>query len=168
MMTTKGEAIAIGIAMMATADMAHCDHGAVAKIKRVIMDRDTYPRRWGLGPKATVKKQLIAEGKLDKHGKPNEKTPASWLNGGGASPSWSVVEMPTDISTDSSDYATSCAIGDVTGDGRADVLVGTYDGFASNANDHPPNQLYVNGGCESGSCERCTVLRAGWRLSLCL
>jgi H/ACA ribonucleoprotein complex subunit 4 len=83
-MTTKGEAIAIGIAMMATADMAHCDHGAVAKIKRVIMDRDTYPRRWGLGPKATVKKQLIAEGKLDKHGKPNEKTPASWLTGGGA------------------------------------------------------------------------------------
>ena len=83
-MTTKGEAIAIGIAMMATADMAHCDHGAVAKIKRVIMDRDTYPRRWGLGPKATVKKQLIAEGKLDKHGKPNDKTPASWLSGGGA------------------------------------------------------------------------------------
>ena len=33
---------------MGTADMAHCDHGIVAKIKRVIMDRDTYPRRWGL------------------------------------------------------------------------------------------------------------------------
>jgi len=79
LMTTKGEAIAIGIAMMATADMAHCDHGAVAKIKRVIMDRDTYPRRWGLGPRATMKKALIAEGKLDKHGKPNERTPAEWL-----------------------------------------------------------------------------------------
>jgi len=52
LMTTKGEAVAIGIALMSTADMAHCDHGAVAKIKRVIMDRDTYPRRWGLGPKA--------------------------------------------------------------------------------------------------------------------
>ena len=48
LMTTKGEAVAVGIALMATADMAHCDHGAVAKIKRVIMDRDTYPRRWGL------------------------------------------------------------------------------------------------------------------------
>ena len=84
LMTTKGEAVAMGIALMATADMAHCDHGAVAKIKRVIMDRDTYPRRWGLGPKAQQKKALIAEGKLDKHGKPNERTPASWTNGGGA------------------------------------------------------------------------------------
>ena len=84
LMTTKGEAVAVGIAQMTTSDMAHCDHGVVAKIKRVIMDRDTYPRRWGLGPKATQKKALIAEGKLDKHGKPNEKTPASWLTGGGA------------------------------------------------------------------------------------
>ena len=85
LMTTKGEAIAVGIAMMATADMAHCDHGAVAKIKRVIMDRDTYPRRWGLGPKAAMKKKLIEEGKLDKHGKPNERTPPEWLAGGGSS-----------------------------------------------------------------------------------
>ena len=81
LMTTKGEAVAIGIAQMTTADMAHCDHGVVAKIKRVIMDRDTYPRRWGLGPKATRKKLLIKEGKLDKHGKPNENTPADWLSG---------------------------------------------------------------------------------------
>ena len=84
LMTTKGEAVAVGIAMMATADMAHCDHGAVAKIKRVVMDRDTYPRRWGLGPKAKMKKALIAEGKLDKHGKPNVRTPPEWLSGGGA------------------------------------------------------------------------------------
>ncbi|KAL3910671.1 MAG: hypothetical protein SGPRY_008975 [Prymnesium sp.] len=82
LMTTKGEAIAIGIAQMTTADMAHCDHGIVAKIKRVIMDRDTYPRKWGLGPKATRKKLLIKEGKLDKHGKPNENTPADWLTPG--------------------------------------------------------------------------------------
>merc|ERR1719171_3481887 len=73
LMATKGEAVAVGIAQMGTADMAHCDHGVVAKIKRVIMDRDTYPRRWGLGPKAKMKKQLIAEGKLDKHGKAKEK-----------------------------------------------------------------------------------------------
>ncbi len=81
LMTTKGEAVATGIAQMTTADMANCDHGVVAKIKRVIMDRDTYPRRWGLGPRAQQKKQLIAEGKLDKHGKPNEKTPAEWRPG---------------------------------------------------------------------------------------
>lgn len=60
---------------MTTGVMATVDHGCVAKIKRVIMERDTYPRRWGLGPYATLKKKLIAEGKLDKHGRPNENTP---------------------------------------------------------------------------------------------
>ncbi|XP_068656754.1 H/ACA ribonucleoprotein complex subunit 4-like [Aristolochia californica] len=78
LMTTKGEAIALGIAQMTTAVMATCDHGVVAKIKRVVMDRDTYPRKWGLGPRASMKKKLVAEGLLDKHGKPNEKTPAEW------------------------------------------------------------------------------------------
>ncbi|XP_064615075.1 H/ACA ribonucleoprotein complex subunit DKC1-like [Liolophura sinensis] len=77
--TTKGEAIALGIAQMTTAVMATCDHGIAAKIKRVIMERDTYPRKWGLGPKASIKKKMIAEGKLDKYGKPNEKTPKDWL-----------------------------------------------------------------------------------------
>ena len=28
---------------------------------QVIMERDTYPRRWGLGPIATKKKQMIVE-----------------------------------------------------------------------------------------------------------
>uniref|UniRef100_A0A5B6ZUY7 Putative H/ACA ribonucleoprotein complex subunit 4 n=1 Tax=Davidia involucrata TaxID=16924 RepID=A0A5B6ZUY7_DAVIN len=79
LMTTKGEAIALGIAEMTTAVMATCDHGVVAKIKRVVMDRDTYPRKWGLGPRASMKKKLIADGKLDKHGKPNEITPTEWL-----------------------------------------------------------------------------------------
>ena len=35
--------------MMTTAVISTCDHGTVAKIKRVIMERDTYPRQWGLG-----------------------------------------------------------------------------------------------------------------------
>jgi len=79
MVTTKGEAIAMGIAMMTTAVMATVDHGVVAKIKRVIMERDTYPRRWGLGPVAQRKKGLVKEGKLDKYGRPNENTPADYL-----------------------------------------------------------------------------------------
>ena len=70
LMSTKGEAIALAIAQMTTSVMATVDHGVVAKIKRVIMERDTYPRRWGLGPVASKKKGLIAEGKLDKKGKP--------------------------------------------------------------------------------------------------
>ncbi|CAG8539521.1 8809_t:CDS:2 [Paraglomus brasilianum] len=78
LMSTKGEAIALGIALMTTAVMATCDHGVVAKIKRVIMERDTYPRRWGLGPKAQQKKQLIKDGRLDKYGRVTEKTPLQW------------------------------------------------------------------------------------------
>jgi H/ACA ribonucleoprotein complex subunit 4 len=77
--TTKGEAVALAIALMTTSTMAMCDHGCVAKLKRVIMERDTYPRKWGLGPKASMKKELIKQGMLDKHGKPNEKTPADYL-----------------------------------------------------------------------------------------
>lgn len=79
LMTTKGEAIALGVAQMTTSVMATCDHGVVAKVKRVVMERDTYPRKWGLGPRATTKKKMISDGLLDKHGKPNEKTPAEWL-----------------------------------------------------------------------------------------
>jgi len=76
--TTKGEAVALAIAQMTTAVMATCDHGICAKLKRVIMERDTYPRKWGLGPKASRKKQMIKDGLLGKYGKPNEKTPKNW------------------------------------------------------------------------------------------
>jgi len=79
--TTKGEAICLAIAQMTTAVMATCDHGVVAKIKRVIMERDVYPRKWGLGPKASLKKAMIKAGLLDEHGKPNEKTPDSFIDG---------------------------------------------------------------------------------------
>merc|ERR1712025_354879 len=78
--TTKGEAICLAIAQMTTATMASCDHGVVAKIKRVIMERDTYPKKWGLGPKASVKKEMIKQGQLDKYGKPNENTPKNWTS----------------------------------------------------------------------------------------
>lgn len=81
LMTTKGEAIAIGIAQMSTVEMSTCDHGVVAKVKRCIMERDLYPRRWGLGPVAAEKKKLKADGKLDKFGRPNEATPAKWSSG---------------------------------------------------------------------------------------
>jgi len=76
--TTKGEAICLGIAQMTTATMASCDHGIVAKIKRVVMERDLYPKKWGLGPQASMRKNMIKQGLLDKHGKPNENTPSNW------------------------------------------------------------------------------------------
>lgn len=102
-MTTKGEAIAIAIAQMSTVELSTCDHGVVAKVKRCIMERDLYPRRWGLGPVALEKKKLKSAGKLDvrlflsvpsfcfvfwvatdslmqKYGRANEATPAKWKN----------------------------------------------------------------------------------------
>jgi len=78
LITAKGEAVAISIAQMNTAVIGTCDHGIVAKTKRVIMDRETYPRKWGNGPFAKKKKELVAEGKLDKFGKVNESTPKDW------------------------------------------------------------------------------------------
>ena len=81
LMTTKGEAIALAIAQMSVSVMATIDHGTVAKIKRVIMDRDTYPRKWGKGPRATKKKELIQQQLLDKYDKPTEATPEYWKEG---------------------------------------------------------------------------------------
>ncbi|KZV88274.1 putative rRNA pseudouridine synthase [Exidia glandulosa HHB12029] len=79
LMTTKGEAIALAIAQMTTVELATCSHGVVAKVKRCIMERDTYPRRWGLGPKALEKKKMIKDGKLGKYGeKLDGVTPAEW------------------------------------------------------------------------------------------
>jgi H/ACA ribonucleoprotein complex subunit 4 len=78
-MSTKGEAVAIGIAQMTTAEIISCDHGTVCKTKRVIMDRETYPRKWKEGPRAKRKQQLIKEGKLEKNGKPNVNTPQDYL-----------------------------------------------------------------------------------------
>jgi H/ACA ribonucleoprotein complex subunit 4 len=78
--STKGEAVCIAVAMMTSAQMATVDHGVCCRTKRVIMERDTYPRRWGLGPKAQEKKKLVAEGKLDKYGRKTEGTPRDWTD----------------------------------------------------------------------------------------
>lgn len=40
-MTTKGEAVALGISEVSAEVLATCDHGLCARIKRVIMDRDS-------------------------------------------------------------------------------------------------------------------------------
>jgi H/ACA ribonucleoprotein complex subunit 4 len=78
LMTTKGEAIALAIAQMTTSTIATCDHGIVAKTKRVIMERDVYERKWKLGPFAKKKEGLKTEGKLDKFGRITDQTPEAW------------------------------------------------------------------------------------------
>jgi len=77
--TTKGEAVCLGISQMTAFELSFSKKGVVAKIKRVIMDRDLYPRRWGLSPRSVLKKSLMTEGKLSKYGKPNENTPSEYL-----------------------------------------------------------------------------------------
>jgi len=79
--TTKGEAVCVAVAQMTSATIATCDHGVVAKIKRVLMERDTYPRQWGKGPKASLKKAMVKAGLLDKHGRTTGKTPKEWKEG---------------------------------------------------------------------------------------
>jgi H/ACA ribonucleoprotein complex subunit 4 len=94
LITTKGEAVAVAIAQMSTSVIATCDHGVVAKTKRVIMDRETYPKKWGLGPYAIKKQQLIKEGKLDKYGKPTEATPKEIAKIYGDAPVEAKTETP--------------------------------------------------------------------------
>lgn len=76
--TTKGEAICVAYAQMTSLQIATVVHGIAAKIKRMVMDRDVYPRKWGLGPHAVERKKMKAVGTLDKFGKPNKKTPFGW------------------------------------------------------------------------------------------
>lgn len=78
LITTKGEAISLAIAQMSTSTMATCDHGIVAKTKRVIMDRDIYDKKWKLGPYSKKKDELKTAGKLDKYGRVVDSTPEAW------------------------------------------------------------------------------------------
>jgi H/ACA ribonucleoprotein complex subunit 4 len=107
-MTTKGEAIALGIAQMSTVELSTCDHGVVAKVKRCIMERDLYPRRWGMGPVALEKKKMKSDGKLDKYGRPNENTPAKWNAG------------YTDYNAPATEGTTSAPVAETTS--KSDVL----------------------------------------------
>lgn len=78
LMSTKGEAIALAIAAMTTSTIATCDHGVVARTKRVIMDRDVYDKKWKLGPYSKKKAELKEQGKLDKFGRLTDATPEGW------------------------------------------------------------------------------------------
>jgi H/ACA ribonucleoprotein complex subunit 4 len=45
-LTLKGEAIALGKAMVSAEEVLNLNHGVVATTERVIMPRGTYPKRW--------------------------------------------------------------------------------------------------------------------------
>lgn len=92
--TTKGEAVAIATAQMTTSTIATCDHGIVARTKRVIMERDTYEKKWKLGPFAKKKAEFKEAGKLDKFGRVTDQTPEAWkLLFGDADKATSVKEV---------------------------------------------------------------------------
>ena len=77
----KGEAIALGIAQMTTALISTSSDGTVVKTKHVIMERETYPRKWKHRDTALKKKVMIEQGQLNKYAKANENTPKDWLRG---------------------------------------------------------------------------------------
>ena len=54
------------------------------QVKRVVMERDTYPRRWGLGPTASKKKQMKIEAAAagDKAEKPDKTNGAEATTNG--------------------------------------------------------------------------------------
>ncbi|VDP84357.1 unnamed protein product [Echinostoma caproni] len=81
------------IALMTTATIATCDHGLVAKLKRVIMERDLYPRQWGRGPVALERKKLVAQGLLSKYAKSNEVPPIVGTAAKNVNISFSIVLM---------------------------------------------------------------------------
>eukprot|EP01057_Protomagalhaensia_wolfi_P004529 Protomagalhaensia_wolfi_Nauph_80__4528@NODE_464_length_2472_cov_105_665845_g349_i0_p1_GENE_NODE_464_length_2472_cov_105_665845_g349_i0NODE_464_length_2472_cov_105_665845_g349_i0_p1_ORF_typecomplete_len466_score123_16DKCLD/PF08068_12/4_3e29DKCLD/PF08068_12/34TruB_N/PF01509_18/1_8e22PUA/PF01472_20/5_9e17TruB_C_2/PF16198_5/1_8e16UPF0113/PF03657_13/0_00048Coilin_N/PF15862_5/0_051Med19/PF10278_9/7_4e03Med19/PF10278_9/1_4U79_P34/PF03064_16/3_7RNA_polI_A34/PF08208_11/19_NODE_464_length_2472_cov_105_665 len=117
LMTTKGEAIALGIAMMNTATICSVDHGVVACIKRNLMEKNTYDIKWGYGPRAKEKKDLILKGFLDKNGKPNDKTPLTWLNAEGilprltgAAPEEAPSTVQAEIKSEISEVADSASV----------------------------------------------------------
>ena len=47
--TLKGEAVALGKALVSTEEMMDLKHGAVVGLERVLMERGTYPRVWKTG-----------------------------------------------------------------------------------------------------------------------
>lgn len=47
--TLKGEAVALATAEASTEEILKMDHGVVARVKRVLMPRGTYPRCWKSG-----------------------------------------------------------------------------------------------------------------------
>ena len=63
---------------MTSSTMATCDHGVVARTKRVIMDRDVYDKKWKLGPYSKKKEELKQAGQLDKFGRVVDSTPEAW------------------------------------------------------------------------------------------
>jgi len=47
--TLKGEAVALAEAQASTEEILSMEHGVVAKVKRVLMPRGTYPKCWKSG-----------------------------------------------------------------------------------------------------------------------
>lgn len=45
--TTKGEAVALAVALVSSSDLSILEYGLACKTTRVIMEKDLYPRNWG-------------------------------------------------------------------------------------------------------------------------
>ncbi|KAI5191774.1 H/ACA ribonucleoprotein complex subunit 4 [Nematocida minor] len=52
LVSPKGEAVALGVALVTSPQLSMMEHGIVCRTKKVIMSKDTYQRQWKLGPQA--------------------------------------------------------------------------------------------------------------------
>ncbi|KAF2238700.1 putative rRNA pseudouridine synthase [Viridothelium virens] len=100
LVSVKGEAVALAYAKIAGRDVLNAGHGLVATLKRVIMDREMYHKRWGMGKMSQAKKQMKEMGQLDQYGRVNEKTPVQLArlienaSGPPSTPSLPAVSVP--------------------------------------------------------------------------
>lgn len=95
------------------------------------MERDIYPRRWGLGPRAQEKKKMVKGGQLDKYGRANEATPATWKKEyvdysvtGDVS---SAALIPSQATSEAPEASTSAAVAAPPAATEADVSVATKE-----------------------------------------
>lgn len=59
LITTKGEAVALVISSLSSSEIESLDHGIVCKTKRVIMEKDLYPRCWKMGNNDDVTEEVV-------------------------------------------------------------------------------------------------------------
>lgn len=66
--SAKGEAIALAVALVTAPQMSMMEYGQIGRTKRVLMEKDMYPRQWKLGPSATDKEhaEVIPDSKYKK------------------------------------------------------------------------------------------------------
>jgi len=86
LVSPKGEAVALAVALVTASQLSMMDYGYVSRTKRVIMDKDTYAKQWGLGPEKNRAKEeressTEMENEREKEGRKTDEKPEKWERG---------------------------------------------------------------------------------------